>query len=40
MATDPSQNSGFFNNAHNVFVTNSQFMEVTGFKHHVCRVYS
>lgn len=39
MATDASQNHGLFSNAQNVFVTNGQFMEVTGLKHHVQGTY-
>ena len=37
MVSDPLLNSGSFSNVENVFVTNSQFTEVTGFKHYgVC----
>ena len=31
MAANPSQNTGLFQNAHTVYVTNSAITEVTGF---------
>ena len=39
MAADPYQDHNLFSNAQNVYVTNSQFIEVTGFKYHVCGAY-